>query len=66
MNNFFLIRFLSPVYLDYGQIENGLSQLIGPARLTLNFLSGSVFTALNAGYLINILRSKSPGAISAS
>lgn len=66
MNNFLLIRFLSPVYLDYGQIENGLSQVIGPARLAVNFLSGSVFTALNAGYLISILRSKSPGAISAS
>lgn len=59
LNNYFLIRFLSPVYQDYGNLESELSQAMGPARLALNFFTGSVFTSLNIWYLFSILKSKS-------
>ncbi len=56
VNNYFLIRFLSPVYPDYTKIEFGLSQ-IEPVRLALLFASGTVFTCLNISYLISIIKS---------
>jgi hypothetical protein len=56
MNNYFLIRFLSPVYPDYTLIESALYQLIGPIRYAVNLLSGSIFTYLNARYLFTILK----------
>jgi hypothetical protein len=55
LNNYFLIRFLSPVYPDYVKIETGLSQ-IEPIRLALLFAAGIVFTCLNLSYLISILK----------
>lgn len=58
MNNFFLVRFLSPVYSSYAQIESDLSQMIGPIRLALNFASGSFFTCINILYLVRLLKRK--------
>lgn len=56
MNNYFLIRFLSPVYPEYTQVESALYQLIGPIRYTVNFLAGSIFTYLNVRYLVAVLK----------
>jgi len=64
-NNYFLIRFLSPVYPSSLQIELALSDEIGPIRNLVNFLSGSTFTFLNIGYLIAILRNRTEGRTSA-
>jgi len=56
VNNYFLVRFLAPVYPDYVKIEQGLSQ-IEPLRLALLFASGTIFTCLNLTYLIGIMKS---------
>lgn len=56
MNNYLLIRFLSPVYPNYTVIESALYQMIGPIRYAVNFLSGSIFTYLNVRYLIAVLK----------
>ena len=58
-NNYFLIRFLSPVYPNFAQVELGLYQAIGPIRYAVNFLSGSMFTYLNIRYLIAALKRRS-------
>jgi len=55
-NNYFLIRFLSPINPNFLQIESALSQSIGPIRYALNFLAGTLFTLLNVWYLVAILR----------
>lgn len=55
-NNYFLIRFLSPINSNAMQIESALSQAIGPIRYAINFLSGSIFTCLSISYLIATLR----------
>jgi len=57
VNNYFLIRFLSPTYPDYTQIEAFLSQAIGPIRYALNFAAGTTFTILNICYMTAIMRS---------
>lgn len=51
-NNYFLIRFLSPVDPHALQIELTFSQAIDPIRNAVNFISGSLFTCLNIWYLI--------------
>jgi hypothetical protein len=56
VNNYFLVRFLAPIYPDYVKIELALSQ-IEPVRLALLFVSGTLFTCLNIGYLISIMKS---------
>jgi hypothetical protein len=56
VNNYFLIRFLSPVYPNFTQVESALSQMIGSARYAADFLLGSIFTILNIRYLIALLR----------
>ena len=56
VNNFFLVRFLAPVYPDYVKIELALSQ-IAPFRFAILFVSGTLFTCLNIGYLISIMKS---------
>jgi hypothetical protein len=58
VNNFFLIRFLSPVYLNFPQVESALSQMIGSARYAADFLLGTIFTILNIRYLVAL--SKTP------
>jgi hypothetical protein len=55
-NNYFLIRFLSPVDPRALQIELTFSQAIGPIRNAVNFISGSLFTCLNIWYLIAIMK----------
>jgi multisubunit Na+/H+ antiporter MnhB subunit len=57
LNNYFLVRFLSPIYTNYQEFEIALSQ-IEPIRVTLLLVSGIVFTWLNIRYLINILKSE--------
>lgn len=57
-NNYFLLRFLAPVYPNVVQIESSLSQMIGPVRLAVNFALGSAFTVLNVWYLMKILGNK--------
>jgi hypothetical protein len=55
-NNYFLIRFLSPVYPNFTQVESTLYQTIGPIRYAVNFLSGTMFTYLNIRYLMAALK----------
>lgn len=55
-NNYFLIRFLSPIYPDFAQIESALYQTIGQVRYAVNFLAGSIFTFLNVQYLRAVLK----------
>lgn len=57
LNNYFLVRFLSPVYPNYTEFELSLSQ-IEPIRFALLVISGTVFTWLNIRYLISILKRK--------
>jgi len=58
VNNFFLVRFLSPVYPDFGGFESIVSSVIGSANYTVNFLCGVVFTCLNVKYLIEVFRAR--------
>jgi hypothetical protein len=58
VNNYFLIRFLSPVYPNFTQVESALSQMIGSARYAADFLLGSIFTILNIRYLIALLKAR--------
>ncbi len=57
LNNYLLVRFLSPIYANYPEFEIALSQ-IEPIRVTLLLVSGIAFTWLNVRYLISILTSK--------
>ncbi len=61
MNNYFLIRFLSPVYPDFAGFESALYLIIGPARYAVNFLAGAAFTCLNVKYLADVVSSTSKG-----
>ena len=56
VNNYFLVRFLSPVYPGFANFENYLYEMIGSARDAVNFLSGTAFTCLNVKYLVDVLR----------
>jgi len=56
VNNYFLIRFLSPVYPNFTQVESVLYQMIGSVRYAVDFLLGSIFTILNISYLIALLK----------
>ncbi len=62
MNNYFLIRFLSPVYPGFVEFENGMYSMIGPARYAMNFLTGTAFTILNVSYLADVLTGKPNGS----
>jgi len=55
VNNYFLVRFLSPVYPDYTKFESALSQF-DLIRRTILFLSGTTFTILNILYFTIILK----------
>ena len=61
LNNFFLVRFLSPIYPGFADFENMMINWIGPTRFALSFLLGTIFTFLNLLYLANILRPTSRG-----
>jgi len=55
MNNYFLVRFLSPIYPGFVDFENGLYLTIGPVRYAVNFLAGTAFTFLNVKYLADVV-----------
>jgi hypothetical protein len=57
MNNYFLVRFLSPVYPNFVDFETMMYHLIGPIRYVLLFVTGTLFTLLNIKYLADILTS---------
>ena len=56
INNYFLIRFLSPVYPGFVSFENVMSIRIGPIRYAVAFVTGTLFTCLNIKYLVDVLR----------
>jgi Gpi18-like mannosyltransferase len=55
-NNYFLIRFLSPIMPQYTAFEFHINALIGGVRLAVNLLLGIAFTCLNVVYLAKVLR----------
>ena len=55
VNNFFLVRFLSPIYPGFTQFESSLNVSFGAIRLTLNLITGTAFTVLNIRYLVKVL-----------
>lgn len=58
INNYFLIRFLSPVYPGFVNFENAASITFGGIRLAGTFLAGTLFTCLNVKYLVDVLRKR--------
>jgi hypothetical protein len=54
-NNYFLVRFLSPIYPNFVDFESMMSLLIGPIRYSLIFVTGTLFTVLNIKYLVDVL-----------
>jgi hypothetical protein len=60
VNNFFLVRFLSPVYPGFVSFEEVMESQIGSVRYAINFLTGTAFTLLNVKYLIEVLRCPTP------
>jgi len=58
VNNYFLIRFLSPIYPNFTQVESELYQWIGPVRYAADFLLGSMFTILNIRYLVALFKAR--------
>jgi hypothetical protein len=56
VNNYFLVRFLSPVYPGFVSFENSMSLTIGPIRYAATFLTGTAFTCLNIKYLADVFR----------
>ena len=55
MNNYFLVRFLSPVYPNFVDFESMMYLLIGQIRYALLFVTGTVFTILNIKYLVDVM-----------
>jgi hypothetical protein len=56
MNNYFLVRFLSPIYPGFVNFENTMYNAIGPIRYAADLLAGTVFTCLNIKYLAKVLK----------
>jgi len=56
VNNFFLVRFLSPIYPAFVDFESSMNATIGPIRLAVMSISGTAFTCLNIKYLAEVLR----------
>ena len=56
LNNIFLVRFLSPVYPGFVELERGIDAAFGPIRLALLTATGIVFTCLNVKYLAEVLK----------
>jgi hypothetical protein len=56
LNNFFLVRFLSPFYPGFVSYENVMNNTIGSARYAITFLTGTTFTCLNIKYLMDVLK----------
>jgi hypothetical protein len=57
LNNYFLVRFLSPIYPGFLQFELGLVQ-VEPVRAALLFVTGTMFTCLNIDYLLTIMKGR--------
>ena len=60
--NYFLVRFLSPVYPSFVAFESAMYSMIGPAWYAINFLTGTAFTILNIRYLADVLTGKPNGS----
>ena len=60
VNNFLLVRFLSPVYPGFVGFENAMYTTIGPIRFAVMALSGIAFTGLNIKYLAEVLKQPKP------
>ena len=58
VNNFFLVRFLSPIYPGFVDFETYMYQNFGLLRFAALSLSGTAFTCLNIKYLTDILKRK--------
>jgi len=56
MNNYFLVRFLSPIYPGFVSYESAMNNAIGSIRNAVTFLSGTAFTCLNVKYLTDVLK----------
>jgi hypothetical protein len=59
VNNYFLVRFLSPVYPGFVNFEGAMNSLVGGLRYTVDFLAGTAFTCLNVKYLVEVFRHRS-------
>ncbi len=57
-NNYLLTRFLAPVYPNFMQIETGVNESFGLFRYSVNLVFGTIFTILNAKYLIALIKTK--------
>lgn len=55
-NNLLLIRFASPIFPRAVAIDNTLDAQLGLVRFAAKFVLGSLFTILNAAYLVSIFR----------
>ncbi|HKM75645.1 MAG TPA: hypothetical protein VJZ32_04440 [Candidatus Bathyarchaeia archaeon] len=65
MNNYFLVRFLSPVYPNFVDFESTMNNLIGSVRYAMIVLTGTAFSILNIAYLADVLtRKKNDSGIS--
>jgi hypothetical protein len=64
VNNWFMVRFLSPVYPAFGNVERAIGAVIGSANYTMNLLSATAFTCLNIKYLIEVLRQREKPVLS--
>jgi hypothetical protein len=56
VNNYFMVRFLSPVYPGFASYERAINTAIGSIRNAVTFLSGTAFTCLNLKYLTDVLK----------
>jgi hypothetical protein len=56
MNNYLLVRFLSPVYPGFVNFEDAMYKTIGPVRYITDLLAGIAFTCLNIKYLSDIMK----------
>jgi hypothetical protein len=56
VNNYFLVRFLSPIYPGFVNFEGTMYNTIGPLRYAADFLAGTAFTCLNIKYLGHVLK----------
>jgi hypothetical protein len=56
VNNFFLVRFLAPIYPGFQNFENSLYEVIGQARYAAHVACGVAFTCLNIKYLMAVWR----------
>lgn len=61
MNNYLLVRFISPVYPNYTTLETTIDHSIGVVRFSLQLAAGVVFSVQNLILLREVLREAPPG-----